>query len=184
MEIMPTSGIKTGPAALPKPTPSVPRPSTNSVSPIAITSKLVKARTSISSRGLWIPSIPVQNTGGLPTVTFSGYTGLTDWGAGIDFPTYDVEFSDNFTKIHGRHTFKAGILETGYKFSVPGSDGRLTIQLGSYNGAFGSTGAWTGGKGFPGLAPSQGNGFADFLLGDLSSSQLRHTGEQHAAFLP
>ena len=117
-----------------------------------------------------VPAVPVQNTGGLPTVTFSGYTGLTDWGAGIDFPTYDVEFSDNFTKIHGRHTFKAGILETGYKFSVPGSDGRLTIQLGSYNGSFGSTGAWTGGKGFAGLAPSQGNGFADFLLGDLSST--------------
>ncbi len=117
-----------------------------------------------------VPSLPVQNTGGLPTVTFTGYTGLTDWGAGIDFPTYDVEFSNNFTKIHGRHTFKAGILETGYKFSVPGSDGRLTIQLGSYNGAFGSTGAWTGGKGFQGLTPSQGNGFADFLLGYLASS--------------
>ncbi len=117
-----------------------------------------------------VPAVPVQNTGGLPTVTFSGYTGLTDWGAGIDFPTYDVELSNNFTKIHGRHTFKAGILETGYKFSVPGSDGRLTIQLGSYNGAFGSTGAWTGGKGFPGLAPSQGNAFADFLLGYLSST--------------
>ena len=117
-----------------------------------------------------VPAVPVQNTGGLPTVTFSGYTGLTDWGAGIDFPTYDVEFSNNFTKIHGRHTFKAGILETGYKFSVPGSDGRLTIQLGSYNGTFGSTGAWTGGKGVPGLAPSQGNAFADFLLGDLSST--------------
>src|SRR5215831_8148484 len=117
-----------------------------------------------------VPAIPVQNTGGLPTVTFSGYAGLSDWGAGIDFPTYDVEFSNNFTKIHGRHTLKAGILETGYKFSVPGSDGRLTIQLGSYNGAFGSNGAWTGGKGFPGLTPSQGNAFADFLLGYLSSS--------------
>lgn len=117
-----------------------------------------------------VPAVPVQNTGGLPTVTFSGYTGLSDWGAGIDFPTYDVEFSDNFTKIHQRHTFKVGILETGYKFSVPGSDGRLTVQLGSYNGAFGSTGSWTAGKGFPGVPASQGNAFADFLLGDLSSS--------------
>jgi hypothetical protein len=117
-----------------------------------------------------VPAIPVQNTGGLPTVTFTGYSGLSDWGAGIDFPTYDVEFSNNFTKIQGRHTLKAGILETGYKFSVPGSDGRLTIQLGSYNGAFGSNGAWTGGKGFPGLTASQGNAFADLLLGYLSSS--------------
>jgi hypothetical protein len=117
-----------------------------------------------------VPAVPVQNTGGLPTVTFTGYSGLSDWGAGIDFPTYDVEFSNNFTKIHGRHTIKAGILETGYKFSVPGSDGRLTIQLGSYNGAFGSTGSWTGGKGFTGLAASQGNAFADFLLGYLSTS--------------
>jgi len=117
-----------------------------------------------------VPAVPVQNTGGLPTVTFTGYTGLSDWGAGIDFPTYDVEFSDNFTKTHGRHTIKAGILETGYKFSVPGSNGRLTVQLGSYNGAFGSNGSWTGGKGFPGLATSQGNAFADFLLGYLNSS--------------
>jgi hypothetical protein len=117
-----------------------------------------------------VPAIPVQNTGGLPTVTFSGYSGLSDWGAGRDFPTYDLEFSNNFTKVYGRHAFKAGILETGYKFHVPGSDGRLTVQLGSYNGAFAFNGAWTGGKGFPGLAPSQGNAFADFLLGSLSST--------------
>ncbi len=117
-----------------------------------------------------VPAVPAQNTGGLPTVTMTGYSGLSDWGAGIDFPTYDVEISDNFTKVHGRHTFKAGILETGYKFSVPGSDGHLTIQLGSYNGGFGATGSWTGGKGWPGVNPSQGNAFADFLLGDLSST--------------
>jgi hypothetical protein len=117
-----------------------------------------------------VPSVPVQNTGGLPTTTMTGYTGLSDWGAGIPFPTYDVEISDNFTKIKGRHTFKAGILETGYKFSVPGADGHLTIQLGAYNGSFGSVGSWTGGKGWAGITGSQGNAFADFMLGDLSAT--------------
>lgn len=118
----------------------------------------------------FVPAIPVQNTGGLPTVTLAGYNGITDWGAGIDFPTYDVEISNNFTRTSGRHTIKAGILETGYKFSVPGSNGRLSVQLGSYNGAFGSTGSWTSGKGFPNVTASQGNSFADFMLGYLSSS--------------
>jgi hypothetical protein len=50
-----------------------------------------------------VPALPVQNTGGLPTVTFSGYTGLTDWGAGIDFPTYDVEFRQLHQDLQAAH---------------------------------------------------------------------------------
>ena len=118
----------------------------------------------------FIPAIPVQNTGGLPTVTMTGYSGLSDYGTGLPFPAYDVELSDNFTKIKGRHTFKFGVLESGYKFNVPGGNGRLTTPLGQTNGGFGTTGSWTGGKGFPTVTASQGNAFADFLLGDISSS--------------
>src|SRR5579885_2642216 len=169
MAITRISGIKTGPQASPRPIPSALQRSMNSVSPITTTSKPVKARTSTLNRGLWSRRSR-RRIRAAPTVTMTGYSGLSDWGAGIDFPTYDVEISDNFTKVHGRHTFKAGILETGYKFRVPGSDGHLTIQLGSYNGGFGATGSWTGGKGWPGVNPSQGNAFADFLLGDLSST--------------
>jgi hypothetical protein len=118
----------------------------------------------------FIPAIPVQNTGGLPTVTMTGYSGLSDYGTGLPFPAYDIELSDNFTKIRGRHTFKAGILESGYKFNVPGGNGRLTTPLGQTNGGFGTNGSWTGGKGWPTVTASQGNAFADFLLGDISSS--------------
>jgi len=94
---------------------------------------------------------------------------VSDYGTGTPFPMYTVEFGDNFTKTHGRHTFKAGVLESGYKFSVPVRNGALTGLLGTYNGAFAATGAWTSGKGWPGITPSQGNAFADFLLGDIAS---------------
>ena len=46
----------------------------------------------------------------------TGYTGMFyDYGKGYPFPEYDIEFIDNFTKIAGRHTFKFGADETGYK---------------------------------------------------------------------
>ena len=62
------------------------------------------------------PQLPVSDNGGLPTMSMSGYTGMFyDYGKGYAFPEYDIEFSDNLTKIHGRHTFKFGALETGFK---------------------------------------------------------------------
>ena len=49
-------------------------------------------------------------------MTMTGYTGMfNDSGKGYPFPEYDIEIVDNFTKVHGRHTFKFGINETGYK---------------------------------------------------------------------
>ena len=38
-----------------------------------------------------------------------------DYGKGYAFPEYDIELIDNFTKVAGRHTFKFGGDETGYK---------------------------------------------------------------------
>ena len=123
-----------------------------------------------------VSGMPVQATYGLPTITATGYSGLpADYGGGQGFPMYTVEFGDNFTKTKGKHTIKAGFLESAYKFSVPDRDGALTGLLGSYNGAFAFTGSFTGGKGFystkSGCSPcaSNGNAFADFLLGDISS---------------
>ena len=49
-------------------------------------------------------------------MSMTGYTGMFyDYGKGYPFPEYDIELIDNFTKVAGRHTFKFGADETGYK---------------------------------------------------------------------
>ena len=89
---------------------------------------------------------------------------------GSETPRLDVEFADDFTHIHGRHTIHAGADETGYKMwnRVP--------SAANVTGFFGFTGSWTGNSGFPNLAHSNGNSFADFLLGTANSSQTSATG--------
>lgn len=119
---------------------------------------------------LW-PQMPQSLFHGLPTITASGYNGLwTDYGTGFYTPRVDVEFNDDFTYIKGRHNFQAGIDETGYKVwnPVPAS-ANLT-------GAFGFNGNWSGNAGWPGLAHSAGNSFADFLMGVANSSQTSASG--------
>ena len=44
--------------------------------------------------------------------------------------------------------------------------------MGNPLGTLSFTGAWTGNKGWPGQPNSQGNAFADFLLGDAISSNF------------
>lgn len=117
------------------------------------------------------PQIPVADNGGLPTTSMTGYTGMFyDYGKGYAFPEYDIELVDNFTKVAGRHTFKFGVDETGYKNYVRQGGPALSASLGNPLGTFGFTGVWTGNKGWPGQSSSQGNAFADFLLGTASSS--------------
>jgi len=121
-------------------------------------------------RSLW-PQMPDSLFKGLPTITASGYTGLWfDYGSGLGTPRLDVEFADDFTHIHGRHTIHAGADETGYKMwnRVP-SGANVT-------GFFGFTGSWTGNSGWPSLPHSNGNSFADFLVGAANSSQTSATG--------
>ena len=121
-------------------------------------------------RSLW-PQMPDSLFRGLPTITASGYTGLWfDYGSGLGTPRLDVEFADDFTHIHGRHTIHAGADETGYKMwnRVP--------SAANVTGFFGFTGSWTGNSGWPDLPRSNGNGFADFLLGTANSSQTSATG--------
>lgn len=104
---------------------------------------------------------------GLPTITASGYTGLWyDYGTGQTTPRRDLEFADDFTHVKGRHTIQAGIDETGYKMwnRVP-SDANTNLT-----GAFGFNGEWTGNRGWPGQPHSNGNAFADFLLGTSQTS--------------
>lgn len=117
------------------------------------------------------PQIPATDNGGLPTTSISGYSGMFyDYGKGYSFPEYDIELVDNFTKVAGRHTFKFGVDETGYKNYIRQGGPALSAALGNPLGTFGFTGVWTGNKGWPGQPSSQGNAFADFLLGTASSS--------------
>lgn len=115
------------------------------------------------------PQMPDSIARGLPTMTISGYTGMFhDYGTGFYTPRWNVEITDNFTHIQGRHTIEAGLDETGYKINsrVP--------STGSATGSFAFSGKWTGNLGWEGPAGtnphSGGNAFADFLLGDADSS--------------
>ncbi len=118
----------------------------------------------------FFPQSPIVNNGGLPQMSVSGYSGMPyDYGKGYRFPEYDIQFSDNFTKIKGRHTLKFGADETGFKTTVNQGGPSLASDLGSRLGSFSFNGAWTGGKGWPSVTASPGNAFADFLLGDISS---------------
>ena len=119
------------------------------------------------------PQLPVSDNGGLPTMTMTGYSGMFyDYGKGYPFPEYDVEISDNFTKIAGKHTLKFGAIETGYKNYIKQGGPALSAQLGNPLGTFGFSGTWTGNKGWPGQPTSQGNAFADFLLGTANSTNF------------
>jgi Carboxypeptidase regulatory-like domain len=104
-------------------------------------------------------SAPVSEYHGLPLVAVSGYTNLFhDVGTAHPTPQWDVEVSDDFTHIRGRHTIEAGIDETGYKIFSRHPPGNST-------GTFSFDGRWTGRENWPGGSPSNGNSFADFLLG-------------------
>ena len=109
------------------------------------------------------PQLTPGENRGLPTMNISGYTGMFhDYGNAFYTPSYNLEITDNFTHVRGAHTIKAGIDETGYKIFRPNPFGSL--------GSFSFTGQWTGNQGWPGQPTSQGNAFADFLLGVANTS--------------
>lgn len=104
-----------------------------------------------------------SNNRGLPTMTTTGYTSIGDIGLGDYTHEYDIEITDDFTHVIGRHTLQAGMDETGFKIYTPsGGYGPL--------GTFTFNGTWTGNGGWPGQPTSIGNTFADFLLGDATSA--------------
>lgn len=119
------------------------------------------------------PQLPVSDNGGLPTMSISGYTGMFyDYGKGYPFPEYDIELQDNFTKVVGRHTLKFGADETGYKNYIRQGGPALSASLGNPLGTITFNGSWTGNKGWPNQPNSQGNAFADFLLGTATSTNF------------
>jgi hypothetical protein len=85
--------------------------------------------------------------GGLPQITISGYTGVSDYGGSARAPQITLQFTDNFTVTHGSHTFK-----TGFDIGLI----RLATNPSVSSSAFGT---------FNFTARYSGNGFADFLLG-------------------
>jgi hypothetical protein len=114
-----------------------------------------------------------MDNGGLPQMSMTGYTGMfSDYGKGYPYPQYDIEFIDNFTKVHGRHTFKLGVDETGYKNYTRQGGQALTGVTVTPLGGFTFSGQWTGNKGWPGQPNSQGNAFADFLLGAAATTNF------------
>ena len=104
-------------------------------------------------------------------MAMTGYTGMFyDTGKGYPFPQYDIEIVDNFTKVNGRHTFKFGVDETGYKNYTRQGGQSLTGVVVNPVGGFTFNGEWTGNKGWPSQPGSQGNAFADFLLGTAATT--------------
>jgi hypothetical protein len=104
-----------------------------------------------------------SNNRGLPNMTMTGYGTIGDVGLQLYAPQYDIEFADDFTHVAGSHTIMAGFDETGFKSYSRG---------GGYTplGTWGFDGSWTGNQGWPGLPHSNGNAFADFLLGTAVSA--------------
>jgi hypothetical protein len=99
-----------------------------------------------------IPGLTEQypGLGGLPSVSVTGFTGVTDSiNAGDAIPTY--HFSDTLTWDRGRHTVTAGFTFLRYQFYDYGNGSPS-------HGSFGFTGQYSG------------NAFADFMLGYLASS--------------
>jgi Carboxypeptidase regulatory-like domain len=109
------------------------------------------------------PQFASSGNRGLPKATMTGYQAISDHGLGLPFPEYDVEITDDFTHVVGSHTLQAGMDETGFKVY---SRGGLFTPL----PAWGFTGTWTAGSGWPGTPTSAGNAFADFLIGTAATA--------------
>ena len=105
---------------------------------------------------------------GLPNMRITGYSSIGDYGAGTYRYSPNLELNENFTHVRGKHTIKAGISLAFYAWGVPSPYAALP--------GFSFSGRWTGNKGWPGQPQSQGNAFADFLLGVADSSSTSAPG--------
>jgi outer membrane receptor protein involved in Fe transport len=77
--------------------------------------------------------------------------------------------SDNFSTCAGGTPSSSGWTQA-YRQEVRQGGLKLTAPLGNPLGTFNFSGQWTGNQGWPGQPHSQGNAFADFLLGTADSS--------------
>ena len=115
------------------------------------------------------PQLTTSPNRGLPTMSMSGYSGMFyDYGRGQYGHGFNIEYTDNFTWVRNRHTIKAGAQATTYKSYGPNPNAPL--------GTFNFSGQWTGNKGWPTAGQSQGNAYADFLLGTVNSTATGYAG--------
>ena len=110
--------------------------------------------------GFGIQDIPQGNlNGGLPTITFGG---LSTLGSNSFLPSDEVsqtlQFTDDFTKIYGKHSFKMGVEFQHIRFS--------TLQPAWSRGQFDFNGGYTD------ISQKNGNdtGIAQFLLTSAAST--------------
>jgi hypothetical protein len=97
---------------------------------------------------------------GLPGLSLNdGYSGPGNNNNGYTQTDNIFEFADNFTLIHGRHTFTFGTDDRRYR--LEDLDGFTANGALNFLGSFTASNPATAGR--PG--PTGGNGFADFLLG-------------------
>jgi len=93
--------------------------------------------------------VPAGKTGGLPMINVNGYGSTNNGGMISDVGIArgrqtTVDWVDNLTIVRGRHTSKAGIVETGYK-----EEGVGGLSGGPPLGSFSFSGQWTGNRGWP-----------------------------------
>ena len=100
-------------------------------------------------------------------MTMTGYTGMFyDYGKGYPFPEYDIEIIDNFTKVHRPpHVEIRHRRDRLQELHPAGRSGAFRLRSAIRWARLAFNGAWTGNKGWPNQPSSQGNAFADFLLG-------------------
>jgi hypothetical protein len=85
--------------------------------------------------------------GGLPTMSITGFSGISDYGGSARAPQITQELTDNFSFVRGNHTFKAGA-DIGFgRISTNPSAGAAQFGSFNFNGRY------------------SGNSYADFLLG-------------------
>ncbi|HEX4065218.1 MAG TPA: TonB-dependent receptor [Acidobacteriaceae bacterium] len=113
-----------------------------------------------------------SGSGSFPDYAWSGYASLQ--GSAFDERPKSqdrkaVEFSDNFTKLYGRQSIKAGVLIRYYQWL--GFDSEQYAGQFDFNGNETAQVTQTTNGGTSTTTASGGDAFADFLLGDPSSVQ-------------
>ena len=122
--------------------------------------------------GSLIPGVPVPPSGhgGLPNISIYGLSGMADANSNYDNSQHVYQFDDNLTMVKGRHNMAAGAQYIRQR------SGQGT----TYNGAFSFNGCFTEQKCTSGQTGSIENenvayAFADFLMGDIFSSETQNT---------
>lgn len=100
--------------------------------------------------------------GGLPSISISGIQALGSHGNDPSIELQNIyQILDNVTKVHGSHTFKAGVSFQNFRIYF--------LQPPNPRGTYNYTGAYTGSH--SSAAPT-GSGVADFLVGQMNGDSL------------